>query len=143
MTSLAATVQELRGLANGLQPAALAGGGLRAATEDLANRIPVRLHLDVLERRFESSVESAAWFVVAEGVANAVKHARVDEVEIRAHEQGGQLHVVVADAGPGGADENGRGLQGLADRVSALGGQFSARSRTGGGTRLEAVFPCA
>ena len=78
-----ATVQELRDLASGLQPAALAGGGLRAATEELASRIPVRMQLDVVDRRFPATVESAAWFVIAEAVSNAVKHAGVDEVDDR------------------------------------------------------------
>ena len=70
---LGATVQELRDLANGLQPAALAGGGLRAAIEDLAAG-PVRCARRGRPRF--APVESAAWFVVAEGVTNAVKHAR-------------------------------------------------------------------
>jgi len=137
-----ATVQELRDLASGLQPAALAGGGLRAATEDLASRIPVRMRLDVVDARFEPRLESAAWFVVAEGVANVVKHAQVGEVAISAFANSGSLHVVVSDDGVGGVDRRGSGLQGLADRVAALGGRLSVGPGPGGGTRLEAVLPC-
>lgn len=142
ITDLALTVQELRDLASGLQPAALAGGGLRAATDELASRIPVRMKLDVVDQRFPASVESAAWFVIAEAVSNAVKHAGVDEVEIRVSASQSQLYVAVLDAGVGGVDPRGRGLQGLADRVAALGGALSVRDQPGGGTRVEAVIPC-
>ncbi|WP_433015035.1 histidine kinase [Kribbella sp. CA-294648] len=162
ITDLALTVQELRDLASGLQPAALAGGGLRAATDELAGRIPIRMKLEVADQRFPAPVESAAWFVIAEAVANAVKHAGVDEVEIRVSAGGParldagsaaatgpavatgpvELHVAVLDRGVGGVDPQGRGLQGLADRVAALGGALSAGDRPGGGTRVEAVLPC-
>ncbi|TDW21963.1 signal transduction histidine kinase [Kribbella kalugense] len=142
ITDLALTMQELRDLASGLQPAALAGGGLRAATDELASRIPVRMKLDVIDQRFSASVESAAWFVIAEAVSNAVKHAGVDEVTIRVSADQAELHVAVLDEGLGGVDPRGRGLQGLADRVAALGGVLSACSQPGGGTRVEAVLPC-
>jgi signal transduction histidine kinase len=142
ISDLGLTVQELRDLASGLQPAALAGGGLRAATEELASRIPVRMKLDVVDQRFPASVESAAWFVIAEAVSNAVKHACVLEVAIRVSASPSKLHVAVLDEGVGGVDPQGRGLQGLADRVAALGGALSAGDQPGGGTRVEAVLPC-
>ena len=140
--SLGATVQELRDLASGLQPAALAGGGLRAATEELASRIPVRMRLDVVDQRFGPELESAAWFVVAEGVSNVIKHAGVGEVEIAAYADSGALHLVVTDQGVGGVDPRGSGLQGLSDRVAALGGRLSVGPGVPAGTRLEAVLPC-
>jgi signal transduction histidine kinase len=142
VAELGTTVQELRDLASGLQPAALAGGGLCAATAELASRIPVRMKLDIVDQRFAPRLESAAWFVVAEGVSNAVKHARVGEVEIAAYTDSDALHVVVADQGVGGVDARGSGLQGLADRVSALGGRLFVEPGSRGGTRLEAIFPC-
>jgi len=140
---LGLTVQELRDLAGGLQPAALAGGGLRAAIEDLASRIPLHLEVDVIDRRFPPTIESAAWFVVAEAVANAVKHARTDELTIGVTHDGGRLAVIVTDGGIGGADPRARGLQGLADRVSALGGTLTVREQSPHGTHVEARFPCA
>jgi signal transduction histidine kinase len=140
--SLGATVQELRDLASGLQPAALAGGGLRAATEELASRIPVRMRLDVVDQRFGPELESAAWFVVAEGVSNAIKHSGVGEVAIAAYADSGALHLVVTDHGIGGVDPRGSGLQGLSDRVAALGGRLLVGPGALGGTRLEAVLPC-
>jgi signal transduction histidine kinase len=139
---LGLTVQELRDLAAGLQPAALAGGGLRAAVEDLRSRLPLRIDLEVVDRRFSPEVEGAAWFVVAEAVANAVKHAQVDEVSISVSSTAEQLFVTVADAGVGGADPRGRGLQGLADRVAALGGSLSVAPNLPSGTRVEAALPC-
>ncbi len=139
---LGETVQELRDLASGLQPAALAGGGLRAATEDLAGRLPLRLHIDVVAERFAPAIESAAWFVVAEGVSNAVKHAGTDEVRITAERMEGTLVVVVQDDGAGGAQPHGSGLQGLADRLAAHGGRLTLSSSPMSGTRLEAVLPC-
>lgn len=142
IAGLGATVQDLRALAHGLAPAALVGGGLHAATEELAGRIPLRMQLDVTDSRYRATLESAAWFVIAEGVANVVKHAHADTVDIAVFQHEDQLHVVVADQGVGGADEHGGGLQGLADRVAALGGQLSVGPGEQGGTRVEAVFPC-
>ena len=138
-------MQELRALASGLQPAALAGGGLRAAIEELAGRIPLRSPgRRRATQRYPPTLESAAWFVVAEGVANAVKHARRRRGRpSRAHQSGARAAWSPSPTtGSGGADPHGHGLQGLADRVAALGRRLSVSSRTTGGTTLEAVFPC-
>ncbi len=143
ITDLGHTVQELRDLAAGLQPAALAGGGLVAAVEDLRSRLPLRIQVDVVDRRFAPEVEAAGWFVIAEAVSNAVKHADVDEVSIRVAVDGDRVRVAVVDAGAGHADAGGQGLQGLADRVAALGGSLKVRERQCGGTRVEADLPCA
>ena len=142
IADLGLTVQELRDLAAGLQPAALAGGGLRAAVEDLASRIPLRMEVEVVDRRFQPNLESAAWFVVAEAVANAVKHADVDQLRISVTNSGPHLDVAVTDAGVGGANARGSGLQGLADRVAALGGSLTVSENQPHGTRVEARFPC-
>ena len=143
VAQLGVTVQELRSLASGLQPAALAGGGLRAAVEELAGRVPLEVLVEVEDARHPATLETAAWFVVAEGVANAIKHAGTDVVRISAGRRGDELVVAVSDDGAGGADPRGSGLQGLADRVAALGGRVSVSESTEGGTHLEAVFPCA
>ena len=139
---LALTVQELRDLAGGLQPAALAGGGLLAAVDDLASRIPLSITYDVVDQRFSPGVEGAAWFVIAEATTNAVKHAAVQDVSISAHVRGTALRVVVADEGVGHANPRGRGLQGLADRVSALGGCLRVTENLPHGTVVEAELPC-
>ncbi len=143
VVDLGTTVRELRDLAAGLQPAALAGGGLLGAVVDLAGRIPLRLDIDVVDRRFPPPVEAAAWFVIAEAMANVVKHARTEEACISVASSDSQLRVVVTDRGVGGADEHGHGLGGLADRVAALRGTLAVRSVEPHGTEVEAVLPCA
>jgi signal transduction histidine kinase len=143
IADLGATVQELRDLASGLQPAALAGGGLLAAVADLADRIPAPIAYQVPDRRFDASIEGAAWFVIAEAVANAVKHASSDTVRIDVEHDQADLVVTVSDCGVGGAVPKGQGLQGLADRVGAAGGELTVREREPSGTEVRAVLPCA
>ena len=142
ITGLQATVQELRTLAAGLQPAALAGGGLLAAVADLAGRAPLAVSYDVVEERFPSDLESAAWFVVAEAVTNAVKHSGADQVLVQVHRTAESLSVVVRDEGIGAADASNSGLQGLGDRVAAVGGSLRVCEVDPHGTEVEAVFPC-
>jgi signal transduction histidine kinase len=76
-------------------------------------------------------------------VTNVVKHAACDQVAVRVTTDQALVRVVVADEGVGGADATGHGLQGLADRVAALGGTMTIRSPATQGTRVEAVLPCA
>ena len=142
VAELRRTVEELRTLAAGLQPAALAGGGLLAAVGDLAAHSPLTIRYDVPDRRFPGDVESAVWFVIAEAVTNVVKHGRTDVVSVSVRDGGGRLRVCVEDAGAGGADPAGGGLQGLADRVAAFGGTLAV-SELDPGTRVEATLPCA
>jgi signal transduction histidine kinase len=137
------TVQELRDLAAGLQPAALAGGGLVAAVADLADRVPLDIHYDVEDERFPSALEGAAWFVIAETVTNAVKHSGSLDVLVSVRRQDDRLQVAVEDHGVGGADIASGGLRGLADRVGAVNGVLSVRDVEPHGTRVEAVFACA
>ncbi len=142
VADLGLTVQELRDLAAGLHPAALTGGGLLAAVVDLAGRIPLTITYDVVDARLPSGVEGAAWFVISEAVANAVKHAGVDEVAIAVRAEPAGVRVTVADCGVGGAQPQGRGLQGLADRVAALAGTLQVRENRPHGTIVEATLPC-
>jgi signal transduction histidine kinase len=142
IAELGATVQELRDLAAGLQPAALAGGGLLAAVADLAVRCPLPLDYDVVDRRFPTDIESAAWFVIAEATTNAVKHAGCERVQVCADSDGSTLRVAVRDDGLGGATASGHGLQGLADRVAALHGRLLVQDVLPHGTLVEAELPC-
>jgi signal transduction histidine kinase len=140
---LGRTVRDLRDLAGGLQPAALAGGGLLGAVVDMVGRVPVSIRHEVVNRRFSPEVESAAWFVISEAVTNVVKHAATDAAEVTVTADRGRVQVVVVDDGVGGADPAGHGAQGLADRVAALGGTLSISERAPHGTKVEAVLPCA
>ena len=138
-------IAELRNLARGIHPAVLTDRGLDAALSALTARSPIPVHLDVqLRERPPASVEATAYFIVAEALANAAKHARANAVDVRVRSVGDKLYVVVADNGVGGADEHaGGGLVGLADRASSVEGSFQISSPQGGPTILTAELPCA
>lgn len=144
---LSTALSELRRLAHGIHPGALSQGGLVAALERLVRVDPrVRLELDEPLRRglrLEPDVESAAYFVVAEGLANAVKHSGAGTITVEAGQASEPtgLRLAVADDGVGGATPAGRGLRGLRDRVTALGGDFDVSSPVGDGTRLSVWLP--
>lgn len=144
-TELDGALAALRELVQGVLPAALAERGLGAAVDDLADRMPLPTRVHAGDERFPAEVESAAWFVIAEALANAVKHARASTLEVRVEADGGGLRLEVRDDGVGGAsaDGGGSGLRGLADRVDVLGGRLAVDSPRGGGTRIVAVIPCA
>jgi signal transduction histidine kinase len=136
---LATALDEMRELARGLHPAVLDDYGMRAAVADLSGRAPYRVQLDVTPERFDGKVEVAAYYVVAEAMANATKHAQASTVQIRVHNAGALLIIDVEDNGIGGANGSGSGLRGLADRVSAV----EVSSRAGTGTSVHAEIPCA
>jgi signal transduction histidine kinase len=140
---LGSAIRELRELARGVRPATL-DAGLGPALSELAGRAPVRTVLDVTDERFARDVETAAYFVVSEALANALKHARPALIEVLADRVEGRLVVVVTDDGPGGAvAAPGSGLAGMGDRVAALGGTLTVDSPPAGGTRVRAELPCA
>ena len=92
--------------------------------------------------RLPEQVEVSAYYVVAEALTNAAKHARASVVTVEAEAAGDRLHVTVRDDGTGGADlARGTGLAGLKDRVEALGGRIVLHSPPGAGTSLRAEFP--
>lgn len=134
----------LRELVHAVMPTMLVERGLTAAVEDLAERmpLPVRLELDA-GGQLDGPVSSTAYFVVAEALTNAVKHARARLVVIRVAREGSRLTVEVTDDGVGGAAKAaGMGLRSLADRVGALGGKLRVRSEPGEGTTVTAELPC-
>jgi signal transduction histidine kinase len=142
---LTGVLEELREIARGLHPAALAEGGLRAALKTLARRsaVPVRLDLR-LDGRLPEPIELAAYYVVAETLTNTSKHASASVVDVRAESIDDVLHVRVRDDGRGGADvTGGSGLVGLIDRIEALGGRLSISSPLGGGTTVDMDVPTA
>jgi len=135
-------LEEIRQLAGGLHPAVLSERGLAAALEALVLRAPIPVELEALPgRRLPEQVEATAYYVVAEALANAHKHASPSSVVVRATEDGQSLVVEVVDDGIGGADADGGGLRGLADRVEARGGRLTLTSPSGAGTRLLAEIP--
>src|SRR6188472_741578 len=114
---------ELRELAHGLLPASLANGGVGAGVDALIERVDLPVRVDVPDERFEPEIEASAYFIVAEALTNVVKHARATAAEVTAYVERDTLHVEVHDDGVGGADRDGHGLLGLADRAAALGGR--------------------
>jgi len=135
---------DLRNLVRSVMPAPLVERGLAEATEDLVDRIPVptSLEFDVPER-LPALVSNTAYFIVAEALGNAVKHAGASALTVRLARLGETLALEVSDNGVGGAQPNGgMGLRGLADRVDALGGRLSLESPTGQGTRVLVELPC-
>jgi signal transduction histidine kinase len=141
---LAAASEELRQVSHGIHPAVLSQGGLRPALRALRRRaaMPVELSVDV-ERRLPESVEVATYYVVAEALTNAAKHARASQVIVTVEADDKLLRLSVTDDGVGGADPGGgSGLIGLKDRVEALGGKIRIASDNGHGTTLAAEIPC-
>jgi PAS domain S-box-containing protein len=139
---LATGLQEIRELASGLHPAILSERGLVAALEALALRAPIPVDLEALpDRPLSEQTEAAAYYIVAEALANIHKHANARRVTVRATTDDECLTVEVVDDGAGGADGEGGGLRGLADRVEALGGRLVLDSPAGAGTCLLAEIP--
>jgi signal transduction histidine kinase len=134
---------ELRDLARGIHPPVLTDRGLEAAIAALASRTPLHVRLSVdIDERPAPAVESAAYFVVAEALANVGKHANAEHVDIVVRRRRDALVIEIVDDGGGGADVAGAGLTGLARRVEALDGTLAVSSPAGGPTTVKAVMPC-
>jgi signal transduction histidine kinase len=133
---------ELRDFAQGIRPSALTEGGLGAALPELAGRAGIPVELEISVGTVPPAVEAAVYFVCAEALANAAKHAEASSVTVSVSQSSDRVSLTVVDDGVGGADlGKGSGLRGLSDRVEALGGRLSVRSPVGGGTRLDATIP--
>ena len=136
-------LHELRELARGIHPAILTDGGLAPALRTLAERTSIPVSVVAPERRLPPAVETAAYFVVSEALANVVKHARASRVSVAVRADANHVVVDVEDDGVGGADAAlGSGLRGLQDRVHALGGRLFVESPPRRGTRVRAELPC-
>jgi PAS domain S-box-containing protein len=133
--------RELRDLAHGILPRALTRGGLRAGVEAVVARLDLPVAIDAPAERLPAELEASAYFIVAEGLTNVIKHAHATRAEVKAALHDGLLQVEVRDDGIGAADPAGHGLVGMADRVSALGGRLSVQSPAGGGTIVTATLP--
>jgi signal transduction histidine kinase len=142
-TGLANVQDELREIARGIHPAILAEGGLGPALKTLARRCPIPVELDVREHaRLPERHEVAAYYVVAETLTNAAKHAQASVVHVAVEVRNSALDVSIRDDGAGGADPTrGSGLLGLKDRVESLGGTIAVQSRPGAGTSVHVELP--
>jgi signal transduction histidine kinase len=140
---LAGLSADRREISHGIHPAILSKGGLGPALKTLARRCTVPVELDLgVDRRFPDAAEVAAYYVVAEALTNAAKHAHASQVNVYTEIDGATLRLEVRDDGIGGADTGkGSGLTGLMDRVEALGGRMQIASQAGNGTAISVEIP--
>ncbi len=136
-------LDEIRDLVHGIQPPILSDRGIDAAVTALTERFHVPVTVSSgLTRRPDVRVESTAYYIVAECLANAVKHASAASIDVSLEEAEEQLYVIVTDDGVGGASpQTGTGLRGLVDRAAALGGTVQITSPQGGPTTVRAILP--
>jgi len=141
----ALALAELRALVRGIRPPVLADRGLADAIQALALGSPIPVETDIqLPELVPAPVESAAYFAVAEALANAVKHSGASTVHIRIAHWAGTLRIEVTDDGHGGADPvGGTGLLGVEGRLSTLDGILAVSSPPGGPTIIVIEVPCA
>jgi signal transduction histidine kinase len=139
-----AALKEIRDLVRGIHPVILEDRGLDAALSAVVARSPIPVDLDVdLTERPPTAVESAAYFVVSEALANIARHAHAARAHVGIARTGDRLIVEVRDDGIGGAvPEAGTGLAGLAERVAGMGGTMDVLSPRGGPTTLLVELPC-
>jgi signal transduction histidine kinase len=136
-------IDELRELAHGIHPSELRDLGLTRAVQSIAlrSRLPIQV-VELPAARLDPIAEAAAYFLVSEALANARKHAQASVVTVRAATRDGVLEVEIADDGVGGAlPRPGSGLEGLRDRVEAVGGTLRIDSPADQGTRICAAIP--
>ncbi len=136
---------EVREIAQGIHPAILTQGGLAPALRTLALRsaVPVEVVVE-REERLPEQLEVAAYYVAAEALTNAAKHAAASRAWVELERHDGLVRLRVGDDGVGGADPaTGTGLTGIRDRIEALGGSLVVRSPRGEGTVLDVALPVA
>ncbi len=141
---LGQVLDELRDLAHGIHPAALSQVGLDQAIRSMAERYTIPIDVSLPAGQFGDAAELTAYYLIAECITNAIKHARARRITVRGEKAGGTLHITVADDGQGGASvAAGTGLRGVIDRVRGIDGDLELDSPAGHGTQIRAHIPCA
>jgi len=144
-SGLRAAVDDLRALARGIYPPVLADQGLRAALQAQASRAPVPVLVDADGiGRFSRDAEATLYFCILEALQNVAKYAGASLATVTVSQLDGRLKFRIADDGAGfdpAAATNGTGLQGMADRLSAMGGQLRIESAPGQGTIVTGTVP--
>ncbi|MGM1063873.1 sensor histidine kinase [Saccharothrix sp. Mg75] len=139
-----ATIDDVRAVCHGIHPPVLTERGLHGAVRELTAWADPRPELVLdLPDDVPPQVETTAYYVVAEALANVAKHAEASRTTVAITVTGGLLEVRVDDDGRGGADPGGgTGLRGLGDRVEANGGTMRVVSEVDAGTSVRVVLPC-
>ena len=138
---LHATLVSLRELAQGIHPTELRQFGINAAIEVVVERLPLNVHLDIVDRRFSAIVESTVYFVICEALTNIVKHAMATQAWVHVGIHDGEVIVEIRDNGNGNVQfRKGGGLEGLTDRLRTIGGELAIAERSAGST-LISRFP--
>ena len=135
-------LDDLRTVVRGIHPPVLADRGLTGAIDALALALPVPVSVSAELPRLPAPVESAAYFAVAECLANLTKHSGAERAWITGSYDGDRLRLSVGDDGRGGADPQGSGLSGVARRLDAFDGNLRVHSPIGGPTVVEMEVPC-
>ena len=142
---LAEALEDLRDLARGVYPPLLADRGLAAALSAQARKSPTPVDVNADGTgRFPPEVEATVYFSVLEALQNVGKYADATRAVVRLDEDGGALRFEVTDDGKGfdpGSSTHGTGLQGIADRLSTLGGDVQVVSKPGRGTTIRGRVP--
>jgi signal transduction histidine kinase len=143
-SELGSVLSELRDLAHGIHPAVLSQVRLAQAVQSLADRYTTPVQVDLPAGHLPESAELTAYFVIAESISNAIKHADANEITVNGTLADGSLRIQIADDGKGGASESaGTGIRGIIDRVRGMGGDLIVESPAGHGTRIKVRIPCA
>jgi signal transduction histidine kinase len=138
---LAGAAAEIDTLVAGVPREMLGGGRLVEEVRTLARRSPVPVTVTTSgDPAADADVETTLLYVVSEALTNAAKHADASAVTVSIAGSAGAVSVRIDDDGRGGADASGSGLQGLADRVAAGGGELQVHSPLGAGTTIVARF---
>jgi signal transduction histidine kinase len=143
--SARAALDDLRALARGIYPPLLADQGLVRALQAQARKtaLPVTIEADGVDR-YPQDAEATVYFCALEALQNVAKYAGASRADVRLSCSGGSLHFTIVDDGIGfdtAAARDGTGLQGLTDRLAALGGTLHIRSQPGHGTTLSGRLP--
>jgi len=143
--SSGAALADLRSLVRGIHPPVLAERGLDGAVHAIALAVPADVDLDIdVPGDLPTPVESAAYFAVAEALANIAKHSGARTATVHMRHTGEALWISVTDDGAGGADPAaGTGLRGIERRLAAFDGTMVVVSPPGGPTVVTMELPCA
>jgi signal transduction histidine kinase len=138
-------LEDLRDLARGIYPPLLADKGLAAALEAQARKAAMRISVEVEGvGRYQQGTEAAVYFCTLEALQNVAKYAEASSTRIRLHGHDGRLTFEVSDDGRGfdpATTRSGLGLEGMADRIDAIGGTLEVRSAPGEGTTIVGDIP--